>query len=152
MQAFDLIEMAELVGMEFAKVKNWTVDRPFTIHPSVYRASGRGSINLYSIQDVYLMAVAGEFSKAGFAAVAIGKLVAAIQVKFLDLDTAPILTVWRLKAGAKFEITEGRHDPADAILWITLNTPKIVRGINQKAEKMHKGPQVKPQQSEKKKQ
>jgi hypothetical protein len=142
MHAFDLIEMAELVGMKPAKVKNWTVGRPFTIHPSAYQATGRGSINLYSIQDVYLMAVAGEFSKAGFAAVAIGKFIESIQVKVPDIATAPILTVWRRKAGGKFEIAEGRINPADAVLWITLDAPKIVQAINQKAEKMHRGPRV----------
>jgi hypothetical protein len=143
MQAFDLVEMAGLVGMKSAKVKNWTVGRPFTIHPSAYQASGRGSINLYSIQDVYLMAVAGEFSKAGFAAVAIGKLVEVLQTKFPDLGAAPMLTVWRRQAGGKFEITEDRHHPAEASLWITLNTPNIVKTIDQKVEKMRKKPRVK---------
>ena len=76
MPAFDLNAMAKLVGIKVTKAKNWTVGRPFTIPASAYQASGRGSINLYSIDDVYLMAVANEFSKAGFAAKAIGKLVA----------------------------------------------------------------------------
>jgi hypothetical protein len=136
MRSFDLIEMTRLVGMKFAKVKNWTVDRPFTIHPSAYQASGRGSMNLYSIQDVYLMAVAGEFSKAGFAAVAIGKLVKALQAKFPDLGAAPVLMAWRPKAGGEFEITEANDAPPDAALRVIVDAPRIVEGVNRRAEKL----------------
>ena len=73
MQAFDLTEIARLVGITSSIAKNWTVERPSTIPASADQASGRGSINLYSIDDVYLMAVDYEFSKVGFAANAIGR-------------------------------------------------------------------------------
>ena len=136
MQAFDLTEMAGLVGMSPATAKNWTVGRPFTISASAYQASGRGSINLYSLDDVYLMAVAHEFSKAGFAAKAIGKLVESVQAKFPNLGDTPALAVWRPKPGGKFEIHEATTRPPDAVLWITLNTPGIVEAINERAEKL----------------
>jgi len=122
--------------MNFATAKNWTVGRPFTIPASAYQASGRGSINLYSIDDVYLMAVANEFSRAGFAANAIGKLVESVQAKYPTLGEAPALAVWRLKAGGRFEIREATTRPPDAVLWITLNTPGIVEAINERAEKL----------------
>lgn len=138
MQAFDLTEMARLVGMTPTTAKNWTVGRPFTIPASAYQASGRGSINLYSIGDVYLMAIAHEFSKAGFAANAIGKLVEAVQAKYPSLGDAPALTVWRPKPGGKFEIREVGSKPPDAALWMTVNTPSIVRGVNERAEKPSK--------------
>ncbi|HSR06508.1 MAG TPA: hypothetical protein VLM42_05115 [Bryobacteraceae bacterium] len=135
MQAFDLTEMAGLVGMNFATAKNWTVGRPFTIPASAYQASGRGSINLYSIDDVYLMAVAHEFSKAGFAANAIGKLVESLLAKYPSLGGAPALAVWRPKPGGKFEIREATNRAPDAALWITINTPSIVGTINERAAK-----------------
>jgi len=138
MQAFDLTEMAGLVGLTPATAKNWTVGRPFTIPASAYEASGRGSINLYSIDDVYLMAVAHEFSKAGFAAKAIGKLVEAVQAKYPSLSDAPAIAVWRPKAGGKFEIREVGTKPPDAALWIALNTPNIVEIVNERAEKPSK--------------
>lgn len=138
MPAFDLNTMAKLVGMTPARAKNWTVGRPFTIPASAYQASGRGSINLYSIDDVYLMAVAHEFSKAGFAANAIGKLVEAIRAKYPSLGEAPAITVWRPKAGGKFEILEAGNRAPDATLWMTVNTPSIVRGVNERAEKPSK--------------
>ncbi len=133
MQAFDLTETARLVGMKFAKAKNWTVDRPFTIPASAYQG-GRGSMNLYSIEDVYLMAVANEFSKTGFAAAAIGKLVESLRPKYPDLRQAPVLTVWRLKPGGKFEISESSKDP-DASIWVRLDVPRICKEINDRVKK-----------------
>jgi hypothetical protein len=134
MQAFDLTDMAKVVGMTFAKAKNWTVGRPFTIPASAYQATGRGSINLYSLEDVYLMAVANEFSKAGFAAAAIGKLVDVLRVKYPSLGAAPVLTVWRPKAGGRFEIAETPHEPAT--LQVVIDMPKIAKAVNQNAEKL----------------
>jgi len=135
MQAFDLTEMAGLVGMSPATAKNWTVGRPFTISASAYQASGRGSINLYSLDDVYLMAVAHEFSKAGFAANAIGKLVDSLRAKYPSLGDAPALAVWRAKAGGKFEIREATAGSPDGVVWITISTPGIVEAINERAAK-----------------
>jgi DNA-binding transcriptional MerR regulator len=122
--------------MTLATAKNWTADRPFTIPASAYQASGRGSINLYSIDDVYLMAVAHEFSKAGFAAKAIGKLVEAVQAKYPSLGEAPALAAWRPKAGSKFEIREANNRPPDSVLWITISTPSIVEAVNERAERL----------------
>ena len=130
MQAFDLTETARLVGMKFAKAKNWTVGLPLTIHASAYQATGRGSMNLYSIEDVYLMAVANEFSKTGFAAAAIGKLAESLRAKYPDLSQAPVLTVWRPKAGGKFEINDSSKGP-QASIWMRLDAPRICNEINQ---------------------
>lgn len=135
MQAFDLTELTRLVGMTPSTAKNWTVGRPFAIGASAYQASGRGSINLYSIDDVYLMAVANEFSKAGFSAKAIGRLVESVQAKYPSLGEAPALTVWRLKPAGSFEIREADTRAPEAGLWITINTPSIVRAINERAAK-----------------
>jgi hypothetical protein len=135
MPAFDLNVMAKLVGIKVTKAKNWTVGRPFTIPASAYQASGRGSINLYSIDDVYLMAVAHEFSKAGFAAKAIGKLVESLRAKYPSLGDAPALAVWRAKAGGKFEIREASNRLPESDLWITISTPSLVEAINERAAK-----------------
>jgi hypothetical protein len=132
MQAFDLIEMAALAGVNPAKAKNWTNNRPFTIGASIRSGAGRGSVNLYSIEDVYLMALAGEFSKAGFAAMAIGKLVEAVQAKFDSLAGVSSLTVWRPKAGGPFRLSEGRDKPPDATLWVTVSVRELVQGVDRK--------------------
>src|SRR5436309_15251745 len=110
MHVFELSEMTTLLGMSQIKAKNWTAGRPFKLPASVRTATGTGSRNLYSIQDAYLMGLANEFSKAGFAAKAIGKLLEAVDAKRLaEIDW---LTVWR--AGSlKFYAHEGKTQPPE---------------------------------------
>src|SRR5256886_17257716 len=106
--------MTTLLGMPQTKEKNWTAGRPFKMPASVRTATGTGSRNLYSIEDVYLMALANEFSKAGFAAKAIGRLLEAVDAK--RLAEVGWLTVWR--AGAmKFGLHGGGiANPAEGAL------------------------------------
>lgn len=81
MQTFEFREMIDVLGMDAAKAKNWTVGRPFKIEASIRTASGHGSRNLYSLEDVYLMGLANELSHAGMAANAIGKLLEDLKTK-----------------------------------------------------------------------
>ena len=60
-------EVAELVGLPEATVKNWTFGRPLAITPSVSTGGGQGSRSLYSLYDVWRFAVARELVAAGFA-------------------------------------------------------------------------------------
>jgi hypothetical protein len=76
--------MIRVLRMSPTKAKNWTVGRPFKLEPSIrtWRPAGQGSRNLYSLDDLYLMGLANELSKAGMAAKAIGKLVEAVKARF----------------------------------------------------------------------
>src|SRR5438445_13556436 len=92
-KVFELAEMAELLGMPLTKARNWTIGRPLSIPASIRTATGTGSRNLYSIEDVYLMGLANEFRKAGFAAMAYGRMVEAIDGKKLaEMDW---MTDWK---------------------------------------------------------
>ena len=55
MQTFEFREMVEILGMSPTKAKNWISGRPFKIEASIRTASGHGSRNLYSLEDVHLM-------------------------------------------------------------------------------------------------
>ena len=133
MKVFELSEMTDLLGMDSVKAKNWTSGRPFKLPASIRPASGTGRSNLYSIADVYLMGVANEFSKAGFAAMAIGRLVDAVDANRLaNLDW---LTVYR--AGSlKYIVKEGKVQPPDGVLlWMTLNIGDLVKRIDMAVER-----------------
>src|SRR5205809_4999562 len=137
MHVFELSEMTTLLGMSQIKAKNWTAGRPFKMPASVRTATGTGSRNLYSIEDVYLMGLANEFSKAGFAAKAIGKLLEAVDAKRLaEIDW---LTVWR--AGSlKFYAHEGKTQPPEGVLlWQTVNVGRLVRQIDKAVERLRRG-------------
>src|SRR6266576_240821 len=136
MHVFELSEMTTLLGMSQIKAKNWTAGRPFKLPASVRTATGTGSRNLYSIEDVYLMGLANEFSKAGFAAKAIGKLLEAVDAK--QLAQMDWLTVWR--AGTlKFLLREGKVQPPEGVLlWQTVNVGAMVKGIDKAVERLRK--------------
>ena len=109
MKIFELSEMAEVLGMPLTKARNWTIGRPLMIPASIRSSTGTGSRNLYSIEDVYLMGLANEFSKAGFAAMAIGRLLT--EIKADRLAEMEWLTVWRAGTLKKFHLREGKVQP-----------------------------------------
>src|SRR6266513_2062983 len=137
MHIFELSEMTTLLAMSQVKAKNWTAGRPFKLPASVRTATGTGSRNLYSIGDVYLMGLANEFSKAGFAAKAIGRVLEAVEAKRLaEMDW---LTVWR--AGTlKFELRGGgKANPPDGVLlYHRVNVGAMVKGIDKAVERLRK--------------
>jgi len=137
MHVFELSEMTTLLGMSQIKAKNWTAGRPFKMPASVRTATGTGSRNLYSIEDVYLMGLANEFSKAGFAAKAIGRLLEAVEAKQLaEIDW---LTVWRAGTLKKFHLREGKAQPPEGVLlWQTVNVGALVKGNDKAVERMRK--------------
>jgi len=137
MHVFELSEMTTLLGMSQIKAKNWTAGRPFKMPASVRTATGTGSRNLYSIEDAYLMGLANEFSKAGFAAKAIGRLLEAVEAKQLaEIDW---LTVWRAGTLKKFHLREGKAQPPEGVLlWQTVNVGALVKGIDKAVERMRK--------------
>jgi hypothetical protein len=74
-RVFEVADVAAILEMDVAKVKNWTIGRPLQIGPSVKSAAGSGSRNLYGEDDLYLMALANALSKSGMAANAIKLLI-----------------------------------------------------------------------------
>jgi hypothetical protein len=67
MRIYELSEVAEILAMPKSRVKNWTIGRPLRITPSVRAATGKGSRNLYSVEDVYLIGLADQLNVDGFA-------------------------------------------------------------------------------------
>ena len=82
------------------------------------------------------MGLANEFSIAGFAAKAIGRLLEALDATKLAEITW--LTVWR--AGAlKFHLREGKTPPPEGVLlWHMVNVGAMVEQINEAVEKLEK--------------
>lgn len=57
-EIFELGEVARIIGLAEPTIKFWTKGRPVMIKPSVHRARGKGSRNLYSRDDLVLFAIA----------------------------------------------------------------------------------------------
>jgi DNA-binding transcriptional MerR regulator len=81
MEVFELAEVAEVLGMPKSKVKNWTIGRPLRITPSVRVASGKGTRNLYSVEDVYVLTLANQLNEDGFSPKAIQAVIKKVRRK-----------------------------------------------------------------------
>jgi len=57
-QVFDRRDIAEILGISPALVRNWSLEKPYKITPSLRAPGRRGASNLYRIEDVYLFKVA----------------------------------------------------------------------------------------------
>jgi hypothetical protein len=71
LQVFTLGEVSEILRAPKTRIKNWTIGRPLKIIPTVRIAEGKGSRNLYSVTDVYAIALANRLSEDGFTMTAI---------------------------------------------------------------------------------
>ena len=136
MDLFTIGQMTEIVGMDSDKIKNWMAGKPFTFKPSAMLASGKGSRNIYNLQDLYLLAVANEFSNAGFAGKAIGRLLDAIRPKLAKLDHDSVLSVWRARPAGPFHLGVGRAKPEGVTLWHVFEVGALLRAIDQRLERL----------------
>jgi DNA-binding transcriptional MerR regulator len=135
-QTFEFREMISILGMSPSRAKNWTVGRPFKLEPSIRTASGQGSRNLYSLEDVYLMGVANELSAAGMAAATIGELVAALKEKFPD-GLAAVGTLYVARGANLTYRIETREDrlPTSSIVRLAIKTGKLREQIDQRTRR-----------------
>jgi hypothetical protein len=139
MAAYNLAEMARLLDVAPDRIRNWTVGRPFRIEASVFQG-GQGSVNLYSIEDVYLMAIALEFSKTGFAANAIGHLVKEAK-PLLDaaVNAKSVWTLWRVKPAGPFRIMPGGPSaPNEVNLSVRFCVGAVIAGVDKRLKSIAK--------------
>ena len=136
MDLFTIGEMTSIIRMKSDKVKNWMAGKPFKFEPSAKSARGRGSRNIYQRQDLYLLSIANEFSKAGFAGKAIGRLLTAIRPRLARLNHDSVLTVWRTTPGGPFHLGTGRDKPAGIVLWHVFEIGALLRAIDERIESL----------------
>jgi hypothetical protein len=85
LQTFEVSDLAAIVGISTTIAKNWSLGKPLSITPSIRNSAGTGMPNLYSINDVYLMALINELQKAGIVMNIIKKVLDELYVLSIDL-------------------------------------------------------------------
>lgn len=81
MRAFQQGEVARILGMSVSQVKNWTIGRPLRVRPSV-KARGKGSRNLYDVEDVYRMGLAKRLVDDGILTAAVARILRSLPDRF----------------------------------------------------------------------
>ena len=84
---FSLGEVAQLLKVPNTRIKNWTIGRPLRIVPRILAAQGKGSRNLYSLEDVYVFALVNQLYKDGFTSAVIKCVLAEV---FLTPKLGPV--------------------------------------------------------------
>jgi DNA-binding transcriptional MerR regulator len=137
LQVFELPDLIKILGLSPTKAKNWTNGRSgVMIEPSIRKATGTGSRNLYSVEDLYLMGIALEFNKAGFTAKAIGKLLEAARPMLADVAHHAVWTVYR-KAGGQFRVEQGSAKAPPFVLRHMLDIGALIKTIDAAVERLH---------------
>ena len=77
MEIFELSEVAEILEVPKARIKNWTIGRPLRITPTI--RSGKGTRNLYSVEDVYVLTLANQLNEDGFSPKAIQAVIKKVR-------------------------------------------------------------------------
>ena len=150
MDVYDLSDIVNIVKIEEARAKNWTVGRPLRITPSVRQPRGPGSRALYSVEDLYLVALLDELWRAGLTAKALGRILDAlpdIRDVFNTPNASLLVLHMRGKETGMELIKEGRNPsfntrkrrdlPVHHVINLTALKAKVNAGIV-KAEKGRK--------------
>ena len=78
---FTLGEVAKVLSVPSSRIKNWTIGRPFHVAPSIVTGRGKGSRNLYSLEDVYFFALLNRLDGDGLSTDLIGWVVTDERVR-----------------------------------------------------------------------
>jgi len=82
MAIYTLTEVADIAGMPRSLLKNWTIGRTsLRIVASERRTTGKGSPNLYSLKDIYIVGLAFSLSKVGLALEHVQKVIQHVHAK-----------------------------------------------------------------------
>jgi hypothetical protein len=65
MEIFELSSVARILKVPSSRIKNWSIGRPFKVRPAVRAARGKGSRNLYNLDNVMQLALISQFTENG---------------------------------------------------------------------------------------
>jgi hypothetical protein len=97
-EVFNRRDVAEIVGIDPAVVRNWSSGKPIAIGPSVDAPKQRGAPSLYSRTDVYLFALAKHLSSEGFELTAIGNVLSRLKRDWFDESERGSLVLAKLSS------------------------------------------------------
>jgi DNA-binding transcriptional MerR regulator len=95
-ETFERQEIADILGLKYSLLKNWTSGRPLTIKPTIHSPSSPGKQPLYSREDVYRFALARQWSKAGLTFGAVEKILNRLDDSMLRREGRGRLLVAKL--------------------------------------------------------
>jgi hypothetical protein len=65
MEIFELSSVARILKVPSSRIKNWSIGRPFRVIPALRAARGKGSRNLYNLENVRQLALISQLTDNG---------------------------------------------------------------------------------------
>lgn len=113
-ELFSTRQVAEMLGIEMWRVKNFSEGEAFRLPPTMLVGKGRGSRRLYDRRDVYRILIAHEMTMLGFTPQAVGAAIREIaESRLVPNEGADSLTLV-MERGGKWHVAPGgrRRDAA----------------------------------------
>src|SRR5436309_4088844 len=104
MEVFTIGEIATILQVPLSRLKNWTVGRPFKIIPRIMAATGKGSRNLFSLEDVYVFALVNQLHTDGLSHKLIPEV---LEDVFLTPKLGPVRFMSLTRTGDKWRAKFG---------------------------------------------
>ena len=130
MEIFQRRDIARILGIPPSRLNNWEAGRTIKLVPSMREAGGSGSSNLYSLSDVYVIALADTLLHLGYP----GESVQAVinpATKMAPDGRIPIhhcgwlRIVWRSKGKPQIVWSMGPEIERNALAVYCLNVAKL---------------------------
>jgi len=119
---FTLGEVAQIVGAPKARIKNWTIGRPLKVIPKVLAGKGKGSRNLFALEDVYLMALVNRLRKDGISSGTIQDVIESAQGNF---ERITAIVLFRRHGKWDLMVHLGGSFNPEAILEMAVESPGV---------------------------
>ena len=119
---FGTKQAAQILGVPDWRIKNFSEGAAYQLPPSVRVGSGRGSRRLYSVSDLYRLAVANELVGCGFTPEAIGMAMQAATEPALKPIETPVK-----EHGAEHRTAESLFLIQDSGQWTVQNARTVLR-------------------------
>ena len=81
--ALTLSEVVKLTGLPKTQVQNWTSGRPYSVFPSIAAGGGKGSRQLFAIEDVYFLCFLNELREQGLSVAGMNRVIDYFQIRFV---------------------------------------------------------------------
>lgn len=127
---FDRRGIAEILGLDYSVVKGWSTGKPLKIVPSVWAPGRKGSTSLFSIEDLYKMAVAAQLMEWGLAPRAIARLLQEIKPEWLPEDVRGLLICYDVTREKPVVTHLTKPGERHAFVKALLSDKKLVWGLH----------------------
>jgi hypothetical protein len=128
-RVFDRGQIARILDLAPAVVRNWSIGKPFRITPSVRAPGKKGSSNLYTLRDVYLFGFLARLSSVGMRTGVLNAVISSFREhpEWMDKNWKGMVSLSSMKGPELLQIIDTHKHIDDATWLISLEDDEVFR-------------------------